>query len=353
VSDRQIPDNVINRVRKLLAVANDGRGNENEAANAAAMAQSIIAEYGLEMAQLADTPSSDPSASRSKTSHNRAAMYSYQRSLMEAVAKVYFCRHFIIEEHAESFGKMRKVKRHALLGRNINIQVATMVYDYLIDTMDRLLPYQGMEKRGKNALLWLDGCSSRLISRLDQKRRQMEEDSDRKRREDETRARHPGAASAGNAMVLAELYSNEDDLNTDFIHGLKPGTTTAERKASQARWAAQKAQLDDKRAALIAEGIDEDLARYIASYGGVLGRKYYADYLAEKEKSERQVSKPETEAQRRKREERQERENNHYRQQSQRRNAKLYEPAYQAGLNTGAHIGLDDQLTEEQRRKIG
>lgn len=347
MSDRQIPENVLNRVRKLLAVANDGRGNENEAANAAAMAQSIIAEYGLEMAQLADKPSDDPSAKRTKASHNRAAMYSYQRKLMEAIAAAYFCRYFINEEHAESFGKMRKVKRHVLLGRAINVQAATMVYDYLVDTMDRLLPWQGMEKRGKNALLWLDGCSDRLAERMKQKRIDMEAESKRKQQEEAMRSRHPGAAP-GNALVLSDLYSNEDDLNEDFMQGLEPGTTAARRKEREARHAAYEAEMQAKQAALEAAGMDTKKAYYVARYG----QDYYDKYIAVRETQAVAPVKPETEKQRQKREEREKRENDKFWAKYNRSNAKQYTKAYQMGVQTGTNISLDDQIKADKREQL-
>jgi len=48
-----IPENVMRRLKKLLAMASDGRGNEAEAANAMRMAQKLMAEHGLSEGTLA------------------------------------------------------------------------------------------------------------------------------------------------------------------------------------------------------------------------------------------------------------------------------------------------------------
>lgn len=356
MSDTTLPDNVLTKIRKLLALAADKRGNEHECAVAAEMAQSILAQYGLEMAQLGDVVNDDPASKRAKVSHDRSAMYNYQRVLMEHVAKTHFCRYFTVEEFAESFGKTRKVRRHQLLGRSINVQAATMVYDYLIDTMDRLLPWQGMEKRGKNALAWLDGCSSRLGERLDQKRRDMEAESERKKQEEATRSRHPSAAPAGNALVLADAYGSEDDLNTDFMYGYEPGTTARNRAAHEAEYAAKQA----KRNTLVAEGMDADKAWYIA-HG--YSESWYAAKL-EKDaaraaeqavvlaKAEAKANKSETDAQRAKREQREKRDEQAYYDRLNRTNSKIYHPAYMAGRQTGENIGLDTQVKSDSRKVI-
>ena len=343
-----IPSKVLERIKKLMSVASAGEGrvNENEAANAAAMAQQLAADYNLELAQLELDGGSDAPAGgkREKTQVDHSAMYKYQRDLMGAIAGTHFCRHFIVEVHAMSFGKMRCVKRHVLLGRDVNVKAAIMVYDYLIETMDRLLPYTGMEKRGRSALLWLEGCSDRLGVRLRDKRHAMEEEGKRRRAEEETRSKHPGAAPSGNALVLSDVYSSEDDFNNDYIRGVPPGTTARERKEREARYEAQQAERQAKRQRLIDAGYSDEMARLMAN--GYPERE--AEEILARERARLNAiaapPKPETDAQRRKRQEREARQERDSERRYWKANARARTAEYQAGSRTGANIGLDDQI---------
>ena len=105
--------NIISKVRKLMAVTVEAGATEAEAMNAASLIQGILGAHNLSLAQVAasneGTAAKDAPAPRQKAEHNRAAMYLYQRSLMETLAKNGFCMHFIHEVQAESNGKMRTV----------------------------------------------------------------------------------------------------------------------------------------------------------------------------------------------------------------------------------------------------
>jgi hypothetical protein len=289
-------EDIIRKVQKLLALAQSP--NEHEAAAAAAKAQEILAEHGLEMAQIRQN-SSTPSAyePRTKDALDSSAMYAYQRDLMSAVARNNFCRHLIVEQPRQR-GKVRRiVKVHVLIGSKVNVTVAAAIYDYLVTTMDRLLPWQGMEKRGKNALLWLAGCGDRLETRLDQQRRDQEQAH---------AARQEPTVHGGNQLVV--LHTSEDDLNNDFLYGYEPGTTAARRAEREAMWAAR--------------------ATTVAVYEPT----------------------PETAKEKRKRESQERRWNESYARRQARFAEKFYSDAYQAGRKTADDISLNQQITKPQDR---
>lgn len=52
-AETQVPESVMRRLKKLLAMATDGRGNDAEATNAMRMAQKLMAEYNLSQGTLA------------------------------------------------------------------------------------------------------------------------------------------------------------------------------------------------------------------------------------------------------------------------------------------------------------
>lgn len=355
MSDTPDLDRLVARIRKLLALANDARGNENEAANAAALAARLVAEHGLDLAVLeAQNTDAPQGGQRERTQHARAAMYLYQRTLMEGIARNNMCRYWVEETTAHSFGKLRKVKRHTLLGRTINVQATLMVYDYLVSTMDRLLPWQGTALRGKEALAWLSGCAERLVERLNDQRRRMEAEQKAARREAETRARHPGAPppTPGTALVLSDVFSSEDDYNTDFLNGWEPGTTARERKEREARVAVERAERDARATAAKEAGEPDDVVNLIRQgYDLEIARR-----VAARRREEEQNAKPETEAQARRRAEREARDNARWQERNrrywQREDERRDNPAYKMGRRTGDQIGLDPQVTAEQRHRL-
>jgi hypothetical protein len=344
---------LISRIQKLMAMANHAGSNENEAAVAAAKVQELLTEHNLDMASIGGAEALSKAEARTKTPHNRAAMYQYQRDLMAALAENNFCMHFIQEMNKPDprskrdvlvdgqWVRGRSVKCHVLLGREVNVVTTRMTYDYLVDAMDRLLPWQGMEKRGKDALLWLAGCTDRLVERLAARRAEMEAESRKKAEEEKVRSRHPGAASQGNALVvLTDVYGSEAELNQDALYGLEPGTTAAERRKREAIRAAEQK--------LREEGHSWNDAYYLAR--GMEIPKVPARPV------ETAPAKPMSPSERRRREEAAQRANQRFwdrqaRQEYSERQKKSH-PSYKAGKDKGDAIGLDPQIGNQSNRRI-
>jgi hypothetical protein len=298
MSQTAIPQSVVSRVQKLLAMANDKRGNENETTVAMIKAQDILAEYNLTIAQIG-VASDAPETVRGKKATKFAAANDWQVLLMSAVAQGNFCMSWIdiVQEGSQKF------KRHMLLGRQVNVVVAEEMYQYLNDSMHRLLKsdlpefYSVGSKFGQS---WLKGCTSRIVSRLREQR---------KRAEAEKRARD-GEPNRGNGsdLTLADVYSTEDDLNWDFLYGFTPGTTSANRRAREAELNAMKTAQDMQRAEKM---IDE------------------------------------TPAQKRKREADSARYEAKWRKRYEREQNKMDHDAYRLGAEKGREIGLETQVTGE------
>lgn len=344
----QSNNDLIIKIRKLMTLQQSS--NEHESALAAQRVQELLSLHNLSLAQIEaasakETARQSAGGVRDKKYHDKSAMYEYQRTLMDSVARTNFCMNWVEERWSPDprGSKLRRyyahntcdgvndndrgrlVKTHVVIGRDVNVIATQIMYDYLIETMDRLLPYQGMQKRGKEALLWLSGCTSRLIDRLNDRRREMERESRKQQ------------AETGVGIVLADVYATEDDFNNDQRWGLELGTTYQLRMESRAK----QQEYDREQERLMATGMDADQAWYVARG---LTPPVPTVELAE------------TESQRRKREEKEERENERWRakreKERERELKRTSHPAYVDGHSTGGGIGLDDQIKGANRQQI-
>lgn len=302
---KAIPEGVKTRIRKLLALAQDARGNENEAASAAAKVQNLLGQYNLELSAIVDSgaraaPSID--AERERINGLDGITEAWQVGLLSTVAECNFCLYWTDEERV---GTRRKILSR-LVGRKINVGATLDVYDYLALTMGRLNPYP---QRGKSRRSWNEGCADRLGARLYRQRVESERAS--------RTAAGDAPQGSGFDLVLTDVYSSEADLNLDMRNGLPAGTTARERADYEARravWAAEaKARGPVTHAA--PEPVKETAAQ--------LRKRLEREARADRQWQERC-----------------------YREQAK-RDARIDPAAFSAGRDAGLRIGLDKQITAQ------
>ncbi len=355
-------DKVIDRVRKLMALANNKGATEAEAQNAAAMAQRILQDNGLSMAQIERAgkaaQAEEMGGKREKKNTDRRAMYRWQRELMEALAKNNFC--LALEDVIERFDgrKMRKSKTYILIGREINVITTTIMYDYLSQTVRRLATTEGYDHAGneRDHHIFLEGATSRIIERLDDQRAEREAEDERRAKEEKARTQHPSAApsSGGALIVLSDVYGSETDLNNDHRYGLEPGTTAQRRRDEEAeaeRWRKQQAEIrarrDEMYEKLIKGGMDEDVAMHMA-YNGMTEERA-REYVAEAEEERKKAAK------RAQRQSYRPRSGGSYRGPSQaemREQERRNSQAYRDGYKKGDAVSLNQQIDEQKKGRL-
>lgn len=131
---------IIEKVRKLLALAERETTNEHEAALAAQRAQEILAEYNIELYEVKDhRQEADVTQSNVMTPVNP-----WQRRIRNAVATMYFCEYFYMtknhfDEKTGQYKKASKRDYHCYVGEEHNIIVAQLMSEYLVQTGIRLM----------------------------------------------------------------------------------------------------------------------------------------------------------------------------------------------------------------------
>lgn len=125
---------IAEKIKALLALATSP--NENEAASAMEKAQELLAKHNLSMKDVTSAEAAD----RFKISHGKVGdVFAHKRQLGHAIGKLYFCKYFYSVVAAESKGgNVYKREQHCFAGEPHNLDIAVMMFDYLVTTIDRL-----------------------------------------------------------------------------------------------------------------------------------------------------------------------------------------------------------------------
>lgn len=231
---------VVDRVQKLLAMANHKASNQAEAANAAAMAQRLLAQHNLD---LATVEQQGGESGRREQQRVRGGMYAYERELWGEVAQLNFCKHWCERyrwEHRRRDGSKKEVWsfRHRVVGRVVNVRATMATADYLLGTIERLCRERLATRSGTGdesgsvnsqffsrwAVAFREGAANEVVRRLARRRR---DDELARTKESEARARTAGASTA-TALTIADVRQSEDDANEDFLRG-EPGWSARRR----------------------------------------------------------------------------------------------------------------------------
>lgn len=148
---------IVEKVEKLLALANRTKGNEAEAAVAAAKAQEMLASYNIDMAMVEQA--SGTSGKREDSKH-QGGVYLYQRDLWRSVSELNFCLYWTSRKWASRKASKRNhwsgemveetvwsiQYQHRVVGRTVNIALTKSMAGYLEQAIERIV----MERLGDN-----------------------------------------------------------------------------------------------------------------------------------------------------------------------------------------------------------
>lgn len=211
-------DAIVRKIQLLLNLASRTEGNEAEAAAAMAKAQDLLAQYNLDLATVTDkqvaggTAVREADTKRDYARLNRSAMYKWQRNLVKQIAEANYCVYWVTEVTGPSHldPKVTVIaKRHKILGRVANTTVVMVMVDYLLDTLERLLPFPNSQRMSREANLWREGCADRLAERVRAK-------AEAQRTPDYATQ---GEAGYSTALAVRDMVGKEQAGNYDAQYG--------------------------------------------------------------------------------------------------------------------------------------
>lgn len=314
----------INRINKLLALANNGGATEAEAELAMSKAQEIMNENNLTMAMM-EASGTQQVEGRAKEENDGQAQYPYQRNIMTVLCEVNYCYTSVIYG-----GKRGRASGYRIIGRQSNVVAVQTMFEYLMTTINRLVLNEigdYRQRMSRFAMSWCEGCSERLVHRIRVRHNEyllkQKKDADAKT----AQQKHNG----GNQIVIymTDHVQNEADLNTDFRMGRPPGTTAQRRMEEKARKEARKSEG-------IKLGLSGDALHYfLEGYTAEQVEKIMNPDEAEIRKREKYWAKHDR------------RQENKERDKMNRRDW----TGYSKGQNAGNSIGLDGQIERSAEQK--
>ena len=234
----EITGKALERVRKMLTLANDAAASEGERDNALRMAHATLAKYNLTLAdaEAHGAKSDDPRRDVNKEYY----CWPWMRQAAFAVAELFFCRFF--------FARSRKnFVKYWFIGRASNTTTAVEMVDYVIASITK--EANAHRSRGGDWLSFCKGASQRISERCAILRAEAERASQQ-------------AVAPGMSLVLASVYRTELDANMNYLRDvlkIKLKTSVARtRSANSDDWHAGRAagdkinlhrQLDGQRSA--------------------------------------------------------------------------------------------------------
>lgn len=433
-------ERVIARIQKLLAKTKDGSGtSEAEAESATRMVQDLLLKHNLDMATIEAAEArgaiNAPDVERVKEMSKSKVRFKWQRTLARYVAEAHFCFHLIqtktqwtlvdwkpctlegdhsfhdvnvcrtvrgssARERYGDYGSWSKeswvtTKEHLFVGRRANVITAQLVFEYLTETIENLVPLEDNRDRfSRAAASWKLGCAYRLCERLSQRRKDLIEAND-VRVQVENAARVAEAKAAHDAKIAAQARALMPNEGAEVAAELGELDRTA-RAAPSAHdngdapeapepdaepfdpGALEESPSPETGTALVLASVYDEREREAneeIAWGFEPG--HFARERAEREKEEAEEAqreaeedmaavdapvREETERQRRAREKREDKEDEQRRRRllredeaesrkRQREYDKLDHSAYRAGGKAGESIGLDLQLKAKAERK--
>lgn len=189
-------ERALQRVRKMLALANDAAATEGERDNALRMAHSTLAKWNLSIGEAeAAGATKEKRTEGTLTARSRP----WIRTTAHAIAQLFFCEYFYVKS---SNNKMT----HYFIGREANIVTAREMTAYVTESILREARKQAKMNFADESFIssFCKGAAHRVSHRCYELRKAAEQAS-------------AVATSTGTSLVLASHYATEREANKAYI----------------------------------------------------------------------------------------------------------------------------------------
>jgi len=196
--ETEIQKKVLDRVRKMLALANDAAAAEGERDNALRMAHATLAKHNFTMAEA--EKSGSPAQEARVMEFNTSRDQPWSRRVSNAVAELFFCKYFFDRPRHRKAGQIY----HWFVGRESNVTTAKLMADYVIKSI--MSEANSKWKQQPDPGPWWTSFCKGAAAAVDQRCYKL-----REMRDEQT-----AAVSSSTALVLTSVYKKEMEANLEF-----------------------------------------------------------------------------------------------------------------------------------------
>lgn len=243
------------QVQKLLNLAGKA-GTVAEAEAAAGKAQELMEQYNLDAAAVADL--AKVKEGRREEMMVDGGFYAFHRELWTEVARLNFCLYWNQKYVSDEVWKGKRVekRRHAVIGRAVNVRMTVAMASYLQQAIERILGehlHGDADMKLGNSLTnyafsYRKGAARTIIGKLRERRAERLETEKRETAQQEVDAAVAAAAAdpgnpvtvgavPGRALTLSAYSKSEEEANLDFRFGEGYSAKKAAERAAEAKLA--------------------------------------------------------------------------------------------------------------------
>lgn len=200
-------ERIIDRIKKMLALANDLAATEGERDNALRMAYATMAKYNIDMAEVDARDRQEERINFNRESWS----WLWAKQVNKIVGELFFCKYY--------FGqKINGTQcKHHFVGRESNAMTAAVMADYIVNSILREGRAIYKQNTAPGTRAFAIGAMHALHARVEVIKAE--------------RAAEQEAATPGTALVLANLYLTEMQANEEFCADLGLRKSKASNRA--------------------------------------------------------------------------------------------------------------------------
>lgn len=184
-------EKIIDRIRKMLAIANDLAATEAERDTALNMAYKTMAKYNLDMTEIGAKKVEEPRDAHSFDGFS----FPFAKSVCNSTAELFFCWYFT----GYKINGTQCV--HRFVGKESNAATAMVMADWLIKSIMKEGRKYYKQNTSPECRSFCLGAAAKLRQRVADLRRE---------------ATNPQGESGSRALVLVNLYESEEKANEAF-----------------------------------------------------------------------------------------------------------------------------------------
>lgn len=187
-------ERIVQRIRKMLALANDAAATEGERDNALRMAHALLVKHNLSLDEVEQKTrdQEDPRGTEVIDSWSQP----WAKQVFNYTAKLFFCKYY--------FGKKINATKcqHHFVGRASNTTTVSLMGEFLVTSILREARKLYVHNLAPESRSFACGAADRIAVRVTNMLAEATKQQD---------------ASPGTALVLADLYKTEQDANAAYL----------------------------------------------------------------------------------------------------------------------------------------